>query len=182
MTDEPLLPEEEARLARARVPVAPPNGAEDRTVALLRQRGLVRRPRRRLGLVSLAAAAAILLAVTWATVARSDRGRPAAGAAGPRYVLMLYAGSEPIQGAAEARRREYADWARGLASQGIAITGEELADESRVLGADAPSAAAAQPRGFFVVSARDLDAAQQIAATCPHLRYGGRIVIQRVAG
>jgi hypothetical protein len=38
------------------------------------------------------------------------------------------------------------------------------------------------PRGFFVVSAPDLNAAHQIASTCPHLRYGGRIVIQRIAG
>jgi len=180
MTDEPLVPEEEARLAGARVPVPPPEGAEDRTVAALRERGLLRRPRRRLAVAWLAAAAAILVAVTWATVPRSGRAPNPAGPAGPRYVLMLYAGSEPIQGTADARRREYADWARGLASQGVAITGEELAEESRVVGGDAPSAAAVTPRGFFIVAARDLDAAQQIAATCPHLRYGGRIVIQPV--
>jgi len=29
-------------------------------------------------------------------------------------------------------------------------------------------------------AAPDLEAAQQIASSCPHLRYGGRIVIQRI--
>jgi predicted GIY-YIG superfamily endonuclease len=38
-----------------------------------------------------------------------------------------------------------------------------------------------QPRGFFVVRARDLAEAQRIAAACPHLRYGGRIVLRRTA-
>ena len=58
--------------------------------------------------------------------------------------------------------------------------GEELTPESRALGADGGSVAPL-PRGFFIVSGADLDAAQQIASTCPHLRYGGRIVIQRIA-
>jgi hypothetical protein len=37
-----------------------------------------------------------------------------------------------------------------------------------------------QPRGYFVISARDADEARRIAATCPHLRHGGRIVLRRV--
>lgn len=45
MTDEDLTPDEQARLARARVPVEPPSGLKDRTVRALRERGLVRRPR-----------------------------------------------------------------------------------------------------------------------------------------
>jgi hypothetical protein len=179
MNDDPLSPEEQARLASARVPVMPPDGQEDRIVAALQERGLLR-PRRRLGVLVLAAAAAIVVAVAWAFVPRTD---PVVAPAGPRYVLMLYGGSDPAQGAAgngSTRRREYSEWARGIASQGVAITGEELADESRALGAALPSVAGAVPRGFFVVSAPDLDAAQQIASTCPHLRYGGRIVIQRI--
>jgi hypothetical protein len=102
--------------------------------------------------------------------------------AGPRYVLLLYAGAEPVAGSADGRRREYAEWARGVASSGVAISGEELTAETRAVGADGPSGPAALPRGFFVVSVPDLDAAQRIASTCPHLRYGGRIVIQRIAG
>jgi hypothetical protein len=68
MNDDPLSPEEQARLARARVPIAPPAGEEDRLVAALRQRGLVR-PRRgsaALAWLAVAALAAIVvIAVVW---------------------------------------------------------------------------------------------------------------------
>lgn len=45
MNDEPLLPEEAARLSRARVPIAPPPDEEERLVSALRQRGLLCPPR-----------------------------------------------------------------------------------------------------------------------------------------
>ena len=35
---------------------------------------------------------------------------------------------------------------------------------------------------FIRVAAADLAAAERIASTCPHLRYGGRIVVKRVVG
>jgi hypothetical protein len=180
MNDDHWGPEEQARLARARVPVTPRAGDEDRLVAVLRERGLLRARRRRGAIAALGAvAAALVLAAVWLTTPRQPPVAPAAS----RYVLLLYAGTDPVEAAASAaRRREYAEWARGVASGGVAISGEELADESRTVGAAASPAPDPLPRGFFVVSAPDLDAAERIAATCPHLRYGGRIVIQRVAG
>ena len=42
MNDDQWLPEEEARLRAARVPIAPPPGEEERLVAALRARGLLR--------------------------------------------------------------------------------------------------------------------------------------------
>lgn len=45
MNDEPLLPEDAARLSRARIPIAPPPAEEERLVSALRQRGLLRAPR-----------------------------------------------------------------------------------------------------------------------------------------
>jgi hypothetical protein len=62
----------------------------------------------------------------------------------------------------------------------VPISGEELAAESHALGGETPAAPVLLPRGFFIVSAPDLDTVQRIASTCPHLRYGGRIVIQRI--
>ena len=72
--------------------------------------------------------------------------------------------------------------ALGLASRGVQVSGEELSEESAALGPSIGSAAdgGALPRGFFVIRAGDLAEAQRIASTCPHLRYGGRIVIKRV--
>ena len=174
MNDDPLLPEEQDRLARARIPVAPPPGAEDRLVGALRERGLLRRrASSAIGWIA-AAASVVLIAAAWMLWPRTVP-------SGPRFILLLYAGSDPIQGTAADRRREYADWARTVASRGVAISGEELTGESRTLGATS-SSTEADPRGFFLISAPDMEAAQQIALTCPHLRYGGRVRILRVAG
>jgi len=175
MNDEPLSPDEQARLARARTDVAPPPALEDRTVGALRERGLVRSPRRHATWISIAAAAAILFLVAWALIP----GRPAPPA-GSRFVLLLYAGNEPVGADAEARRREYAAWARDLASTGVAISGEELGAGIRTVGPGPAAFPAALPRGFFIVSAADADAAERIAASCPHLRHGGRIVVQPI--
>jgi hypothetical protein len=177
MTDDEFSPEELARLARARTDVAPPPDLEPRTVASLRERGLVRPRRGRFTAISAAAAAVIAAIGVWALVS-DQRGQPAP--AGPRFMLLLYAGGDAPGSEAASRRSEYAAWARDLASRGIAISGEELTPESRAVGADGASAVIL-PRGFFIVSAADLEAAQQIASSCPHLRYGGRIVIQRIA-
>ena len=180
MTDDELTRDEHDRLARARVAVTPPSGLEDRTVRALRERGLVRRPRPwSSAIAAVAAAAAILLAVGGGLMSRS--GAPGgAPVAGSRFVLLLYAGTEPPAGAADSRRQEYAAWARDQASRGIAITGEELAEDARELGAAGGAPAGLLPRGFFVVSAESLDAAERIAATCPHLGYGGRIAVKRI--
>ena len=59
-TEEDLFPEDLERLARARADIAPPPDLEARTVAALRERGLVRPRRGRLTSISLAAAARLL--------------------------------------------------------------------------------------------------------------------------
>jgi hypothetical protein len=180
----PLNEDERARLLRARVEVAPPRAVEEQTVAALRQRGLIRPSRRPLYAVAGLAAAGVLLVagVAWVMTHRpSPAGTAVSVATGPRYLLLLYAGSEPIGGTAEQRRREYSQWARDIASRGVAISGEELGDETLVVGAGGADGGA-QPRGFFIVEAPDMPSAQRLASSCPHLRYGGRIVIRRIAG
>jgi hypothetical protein len=167
------------RLRAARADGAPPRGLEEATVAALRERGLVKPPRRRLmAAVALVATAAVLaVAAGWSLMHQSAAPRPQA--ASPRFVLLLYAGVDPIAGTPDTRRREYSQWARDVAAGGAAISGEELSEDAREVPASAASATPL-PRGFFVVSAPDLDAAQRIASTCPHLRYGGRIVVKRI--
>jgi hypothetical protein len=183
MIDDTLTPlneEERERLARARADRVPPRALEERTVALLRERGLIRASRRPWLAAGFAAAAAALLAlVLWAVPPRSTS--TASAGTGPRYMLLLYAGADPVSGSAEARRREYSQWARDVSSSGVAITGEELSDEVRELGVSAGEPAAlALPRGFFIVDAPDLASAERIASSCPHLRHGGRIVIKPI--
>ena len=202
MINDDLSQEEYERLRRARTDVAPPPRLEDDTVAILRERGLVRPALRIRSIASArwtwAIAAAIVAIAGWPIVQRLARPELASSAvpasaaasssstiAGPRYMLLLYAGGTAVTGTPDTRRREYADWARGLASRGVAISGEELSEEAREIGAADGSAARAPassplPRGYFVVSAPDLESAQRIASTCPHLRYGGRIVVKKI--
>ena len=175
MIDDELPPDLAKALNDARVGMAPPRAVEEATISALRQRGLVY-PRRRRAMImwAAAAAAAIVAMVSWLVLART---MPPAD--GPRFVLLLYAGSDPVSGTADVRRQESGAWARDLASRGVQVSGEELSEESAALGATNADGAAL-PRGFFVIRAEDLAAAQRIASTCPHLRYGGRIVIKRV--
>jgi len=183
--DTPLTEQERDRLRRARHEVAPPRGLEERTVAALRERGLIRRPRRQIAAVLALAAAAVVMvaAVAWMVTRRAEPASSAvAVATGPRYMLLLYAGGEPITGTADDRRREYAQWARDIASRGVAISGEELGEEASVVGSGGDVNPTLQPRGFFIVEAPDLPSAERLASTCPHLRHGGRIVIRRIAG
>jgi hypothetical protein len=208
MINDELSPEEYEVLRRARAGVAPPRRLEDDTVAILRERGLVRPPRRIRSIPSArrmmtwAIAATVVAIAGWVIVQRLPRQeistsavltRSAATApstiAGPRYMLLLYAGGTPVAGAPDTRRREYADWARGIASRGVAISGEELSEEAREVGAATADGSVSVappsgplPRGYFVVSAPDLASAQRIASTCPHLRYGGRIVVKKIVG
>lgn len=192
MNNEEWTPEELERLRAARADTVPPPDLEAATVATLRHRGLVTR-RLAHGPVAaafrqkavaaaalLAVAAALVVAASWSVMHKTAA--PVPPSASPRFVLLLYAGADPIAGAPDTRRQEYAQWARDLSSRGIAISGEELSDEAaREVGSRARPAGDL-PRGFFVVAAADLEAAEQIASTCPHLRYGGRIVVKRIVG
>ena len=189
MNNEDWTPKELERLRAARTEAAPPPDLEDTTVTALRRRGLLsgRRSKRArtsvfrgkgLGTAALiAAAAALAIVASWSVLHKPAA--PLAPSGSPKFALLLYAGVDPAPGAPDRRHEEYAQWARDLSARGVAITGEELADDTRQLGAPA-STSPELPRGFFVVSAADFDAAQRIASSCPHLRYGGRIVIKRV--
>ncbi len=65
---------------------------------------------------------------------------------------------------------------------------EKLADAPtrRLVGRDGPvsparpGARAARISGLFLIRARDLDRATEIARGGPHLRHGGTIVIRRI--
>jgi hypothetical protein len=185
MSDDDWTPREADRLRAARVDGVPPPGLEEATVAALRERGLLRPPHRRLAAaVALVAMAAALVAVAaWSVLHRSTPAAPqvATAPASTRFVLLLYAGVDPVAGTPDTRRREYSQWARDLAAAGTVISGEELAEESRELPGSSAPPALPLPRGFFIVSAPDLAAAERIASTCPHLRYGGRIVVKGIA-
>lgn len=107
--------------------------------------------------------------------------RPAPGApepAGNQFMLLLLDGEERP---GENLRQEYERWAGGLASEGRLVGGNELAN----LGvAVTPNGAGGDVdvalKGYFVVTARDIDEARRVASTCPHLVYGGRVVVRPI--
>lgn len=85
---------------------------------------------------------------------------------------------------------EYTAWSHSVASQGKMVGGNKLKDEGgkhltmpngslRVT--DGPFTESKEIiGGYFTISANDYDEAVEIAGTCPHLKYGGRIELREV--
>jgi len=198
MTDEPEVePADEpsaadrAAVRRAGLYPPPPRALEERVVKELRMQGLLREDRnrwRRWQPAAIVLATAAVLAVgIWIGTLAGRNGPTAAGQ--PRFMLLLYEDAEfQAGGPDEARARvvEYTAWARSLASDGRLVAGEELGASGQVLRSRGrrerlPEAAlAAEPRGYFMITARDEASALDIAATCPHLVHGGRVVVMPV--
>src|SRR5262245_58198070 len=175
-----LSDEERARLERLKRDLAPPAHLEASLIEALRRAGYIRFPRIRnrwviAATLVISVAAGLMAAVL--TYRLMDSSAPAHQ---PEFVLLLYAGTEADSG--PSRRDEYTAWARSVAAQGTTISGLELVDPSELIAVfpdDRQESAPPQPRGFFVVRARDLADAKRIAASCPHLKYGGQVVLRR---
>jgi hypothetical protein len=153
--------------------IPPPDPLEDRVIAALKARALVRRPwSTRLTGVALATAAGILLfASGFATGASQHRAASTPDTGSPRFMLLLHeTAATGSTGIAERQLvDEYRQWAQAVSADGVSIRGEKLKDE-----------AGETLAGFFIVEAPSLDAARAIAATCPHVRYGGRIDVREI--
>lgn len=117
--------------------------------------------------------------------------QPTEAAISNQYAMLLYeneAYRRPEPGGMEARIGEYSQWAREVAAKGTYVTGEKLTNDALLLlpdGGRSPTIPAAEQgalEGFFIISANDLEEAAAIAATCPHLRYGGSVSLRRIAG
>lgn len=187
--DDELTSGERRALGRLPRQAQPPARLEHATVAALTARGLLRRPRRRFH-VALALAASVLFLVGGFVVGRFGGEAATPIPDGRRFVLFLYEGPEYAQPAPEAlheRVREYAAWANQTWRNGAVEGGEKLKDgEVLAIGPDASieaaPAAAAESRlaGYFLIRAADHRAAIEIARNCPHLRYGGRVVVREI--
>ena len=169
--------------------LSPRPEVEERIVAALRARGLIRTSwtRSRFAARLVAAAAGLALVAVGFAAGRGSAGRAEDAPAEPRFALFLLRGSEllPENPQEEAGRvEEYRSWARGLAGAGRFVSGEKLEDRGEQIGA--PAGAPASPpeeevRGYFVISAGNFDEALAIARQCPHLRHGGRILVRPIA-
>jgi hypothetical protein len=182
--DLPLSPEEEAALSALRRDREPPPVVEERLLAALRT-AAPGRGRRSLLVSGLGYAAALALGLALGRGSRS-----AAPPLQPRFLLLLYEDTGFVVGSPaeqQARVRQYSAWARERAREGRLLSGEKLEEVGEELrGALGPAPLGRdrlkdEPRGFFVVVAPDAAAAAAIAAGCPHLRHGGRIVVRPIA-
>ena len=184
-------PEQDPRQDEAwRTSLAPLGGeapadpaSEGRTVEALRRRGyLARRPwpgRIPPRFTQLAAALFLLLGGVWL-----GRTTSSPEALSPRFALLLLEDST-FQGTSSVGHdslvAEYATWAGNLARAGKLVLGEELGDRAWPLGMAEPAATPAQViTGLFVLSVATEAEALAIARSCPHLRYGGGIVLRPI--
>lgn len=108
-----------------------------------------------------------------------------------QYLLLLhetpgdYSSLSPAQMQEEVAR--YGAWAGELAQRGLLVSGEKLSDDGgrhlRVgpLSSDGPYAEAKDViGGFFVIKAETDAEAEQLTASCPHLRGRNWIEIRRI--
>jgi hypothetical protein len=190
-SDDELTSEERDALGRLPREADPPAGLEQATVAALTARGLLRRPRRRFD-AALALAASVLIFAGGLAVGRlvgdTAQAPPADGR--PRFALFLYEGPEyaqPAPGGMDQRVREYASWASAERAGGTVEGGEKLTDGDDVaIEPDGSTGSVPVPpvesrlAGYFLIRAADQRTALEIARSCPHVRYGGRIVVREI--
>ncbi|HEX2140084.1 MAG TPA: YciI family protein [Woeseiaceae bacterium] len=175
----------------------PPPELEERIVDALKAKRLIRPATGGSAMkMQYAINAAIAIVALVAGLAAGQRldgaGGPSAEAvAGDQYAMLLYENEsyqQPEPGGMEARIGEYSQWAREVAATGKYVAGEKLTNDALLLLPDGsrsqiiPAAEQGALEGFFIISANDLEEAAAIAATCPHLRYGGAVSLRRIAG
>lgn len=190
-TDDDLTPDERDALGRLPREAFPPPGLEDATVSALTARALLRPASRTRGIPPwLAIAASLLLFAGGLAIGRLGGAPRLVDDGRPRFALFLYEGPEydqpPPDGMAQ-RVQEYVAWATEKRANGAVEGGEKLREDADLAiepdGSTAEVTAvpgASRLAGYFIVQADDRRAAAEIARTCPHVRYGGRIVIREI--
>ena len=152
---------------------APP-ALRDRVHATLARRGS--RTRRWTG----ALAAAVLLFVAGMATGRATLSATRQASAAT-YALLLYGGHEVPNEVEGSRASEYGRWAANLTAATL-VSGAELGSVVGAYGPSAGSSDTARVEGFFLIDARTEADAIAVARECPHLKYGGRVVLQRISG
>jgi hypothetical protein len=199
---------EESALRALSGDLAPSPGLEDRVVADLKRRGYIRANGGWIMKSTKAVVAAVVLGLVFvagfavgsrkAATAPVMTEHPGAGtteaAAAGQYMLLMYtraAQHKEERALPEADYRaivaEYRDWAMAREGEGRLVSAEKLSDQTRVMtiAADGVAIAASSESdrilgGYFLVTARDLDDALELAKTHPHLKYGGEVEVRPI--
>jgi hypothetical protein len=162
--------------------LVPDPALEDRVVRALRAEAMLTpRPHRApwTRWAGLAASFAVGLVVGVAAT------RPLAlpDADGTRYLLLLYAPvapTPPDPNAEEASVAAHRAWLAALRGEGRSIRGERLSTQEPALIGESGGDRLPVVEGYFVTTARTREDAVQVARTNPHVKTGGRIVVQAI--
>ena len=184
--------------------IEPPADLAPRVQATLESRGLVKAPNAGgVGTADLAGArprqadgtraawafragllaAGFLFGLLARTALSNSGGRPSEASVAGQYVLLLYGDTPGDTGVVHvAREQEYGRWASSL-KDARWVGGHELADVVERLGpAGAPTVPPSDRlAGYFVIEAPSRERAAEVARSCPHLKYGGRVVVMSIA-
>jgi hypothetical protein len=179
MTERDTEPDE-VRLDTLPREIEPPPGSSNRIAARLAQEGLIRQskpPSRRW--LRVAALLVVGFAAGWGAARTTSPAPPEA--TGDRYILLLYGApaSDPA-----GRAIEYRDWAARTRQEGRHVSGERLGTSFATLGPGGKEGKSEKslgaPLGYFIVEAGSEDEAASVAASHPHIRHGGTIVVRRI--
>ncbi len=198
MNEEPskeLPPETLKALRSLRSEQTPPTDLEDKTVRVLQEKDLIStgtgiRSRRVLASI-LSTAAAVIFFVLGFGFGSLEQSPTDPRTDDEQYLLVLLETQAVVEtGIPESELiDEYSEWARALGEEGTLLDGEKLEDTIRLLrqspgGVVVESSKIADHKiaigGYFVIQAGSYDKATQIAASCPHLKYGGSIELRKI--
>ena len=165
----------------------PPVDLEKRVIAKLTEQGEINKTARPISwMKSIAAALALLISSLLAfyagkySVLLSGQSDSAIA-----YMLLLKEDDGYISGDAEERFSEYALWMIGTADKGVSIDGQELSPESALVESGNKITHLSENQtdrvtGYFIIKTPSLDQAIDIANSCPHVKYGGKIDIKKI--
>jgi hypothetical protein len=178
-----------AALSRERSPAA---SLEERIISALKAKGLIRLAPSlqiwtRSRLAGAFAAALVLLALGFG-LGKWQGSVPPQQPHHNMFVLFLYdsPGTLPDD---MSKVVEYGNWARAVGESKRRISGEKLKDGGRLLRTVRGQLEIREMReagesnvlgGYFLIEAENYDEAIKVAASCPHLKYGGLIELRQI--
>lgn len=180
----------EDELLRALKPAdAPRDEVEAKVVAALKREGLIRGSRKT-SVWRYAIAAVLILSLFAAGFWAGRYLQPAQPGQDhrPLFALFLYEQQGRFVNA-PGQVQEYSAWIRNLRGPGRLAGGEKLKENGRTLQLEQGRLQVEERplhirelriSGYFLVQAASYEEALQIAATCPHLKYGGVIEIRQI--
>jgi hypothetical protein len=185
-TNEPLSDKERGLFAALRDAPEPDARLELQTLREARRAGMIA-PNARTGSlrvpvwwIAAAALVGLLAGFLW-----SNASRTGTAPGGRQYLLLLRSSAQMAALSQDENRRvarEYGEWAQLLGDE--IEGGEELVPEGRMLLPQAravgTAAGSGDVGGYFLIRTSSTLRAEEIAATCPHLTYGGAIELREI--